>query len=130
LKDNVVECRRRLFELFDQEYSHQFKSAAKDRCREVVRYILECNIIWGDALTFNTVSNDPRPIVFAEWSFVEGDKLKRRDFAFQNLLNHESKNRDQLNFFDLEKEAFTPPVVKEYPLMDFLEIANACQPDV
>ncbi len=59
LPDNVRDCRRRLFEIFDVSYTRLFKAAVKDKCREAVRFILERNIIWGDALTLNTVGEKP-----------------------------------------------------------------------
>src|ERR1039457_3265575 len=72
LPDNVRDCRRRLFEVFDASYTRVFKDSAKDQCREAVRFILERNIVWGDALTLRTVDSQPRYIVFSEWSPVNG----------------------------------------------------------
>src|SRR3989344_5035443 len=50
LKDNVQECRKRLFDIFDKKYTGIFGGRAKDECRNAARFILERNIIWGDAL--------------------------------------------------------------------------------
>src|SRR6266571_116565 len=50
LEDNVLECRLRLFDIFEQQYIRIFKEAAKDECLKAVKYIFERNIIWGDAL--------------------------------------------------------------------------------
>src|ERR1700676_910522 len=55
LPDNVREGRRRLFEIFDSIYMRLFKCSGKEACREAVTFILERNIIWGDALPLNTV---------------------------------------------------------------------------
>jgi hypothetical protein len=82
LPDNVRDCRQRLYEIFDTVYARLFKCAVKDKCREAVRFILERNIIWGDALTLKTVGENPGYIVFSEWSPVNGSMLKRRDFTF------------------------------------------------
>src|SRR5580692_11786812 len=41
LPDNVRDCRRRLFEIFDANYRRLFKATAKDKCREAVRFVLE-----------------------------------------------------------------------------------------
>ena len=49
--------------------------------------ILERNIIRGDALSLKTVGDNPQPIVFSEWSLVNGSMLKRRDFTFHGLLD-------------------------------------------
>ena len=66
LEDNVRECRRRLFEIFDRQTTARFRAKAREKCRETARYILERNIIWGDALTLKTVSDSPHPITFSE----------------------------------------------------------------
>src|SRR3989338_1831439 len=50
LEDNVVECRNRLFDIFDQKYTSLFKEGVKEECRDAVKHILEKNIIWGNAL--------------------------------------------------------------------------------
>jgi len=59
LKDNLVECRKRLFKIFDQQYSSLFKQRTKEECRNAVQFILEKNIIQGDALTLKTVGDNP-----------------------------------------------------------------------
>jgi hypothetical protein len=123
LPDNVLACRRRLFAIFDASYTRLFRAAAKDKCREAVRYILEPNIIWGDALTLRTVDKERRHIVFAEWSPVNGSMLKRRDFTFHGLLEHEEMRELPL-FSDLGESVFIPKPEREYPPVHFLEIAR------
>jgi len=86
LEDNVAVCRERLFDIFEQQYNSLFKVTATDDCRMAVKYLPECNVIWGDALTLKTVGEKPQPIVFSEWSPVNGSMLKRRDFTFHELL--------------------------------------------
>src|SRR5256885_9450856 len=108
LPDNVRDCRRRLFEVLDTTYTRLFKAAAKDQCRDAVRFILERNIIWGDALTLNTVGETPGHIVFSEWSPVTGSMLTRRDFTFNQLLRHEGAVQAPL-FPGLESEEQLPP---------------------
>ncbi len=140
LPDNVRDCRRRLFEVFETNYTSLFKASAKDGCREAVRFILERNIILGDALTLKTVGEKPGHIVFSEWSPVNGSMLKRRDFTFSELLRHEEtrqillfpgleKERDeQLPLFsDLGEDVFIPKPEKEYPPIHFMEIARVGQ---
>src|SRR3989338_6336986 len=75
LEDNVVECRKRLFNIFDQRYTGIYKETAKEECRNAAKYILERNIIWGNALDLKTVEENPQPIVFPEWSPVNGSML-------------------------------------------------------
>jgi hypothetical protein len=126
LPDNVRDCRQRLFEIFDTVYARLFKGVVKDKCREAVRFILEQNIIWGDALTLKTVSEDPGYIVFSEWSPVNGSMLKRRDFTFHGLLAHERRKELPL-FSDLGDDVFVPTPEKEYPPVHFMEIAHVQQ---
>ncbi len=124
LQDNVEECRKRLFGIFEWKYSGIFKKTAKNDCRNSVKYILEQNIVWGDALTLKTVEDKPMFITFSEWSLVNGSKIKRRDFTFHGLLAHEIMLELPL-FSDTGEDVFIPKPEKEYPLIHFLEVANA-----
>ncbi|MCL6583896.1 MAG: SAM-dependent methyltransferase [bacterium] len=125
LADNVEECRQQLFELFDAAYSRLFKTKAKKQCRQAARYILRRNIVHGDAISLKTVGENPRPIIFSEWSLVNGGLLiKRRDFAFYELVNC-SETRKLPILSDLGEEAFIPEPIKDYPPVDFLEVPNA-----
>ena len=124
LEDNVQECRKRLFDIVDQRYSMLFKKTAKDQFREAVRFILERNILWGDALTLKTVGEKPEYIVFSEWSLVNGSMLKRRDFTFHGLLANEGMKELPL-FSDLGEEVFIPKPEREFPPVHFWEIAHA-----
>ena len=121
LEDNVQECRKRLFEIFDARYTRLFKECAKNECRDSAMYILNRNIIHGDALDLKTVGNNPRPIMFSEWSPVNGSMLKRRDFMLSFLLD---KQHQLVLFSDENNEAYLNEPVKEYPLTHFLEVAN------
>lgn len=124
LEDNVQQCRHRLFVIFDLNYLRLFSSKTNDQCRESVRFILERNIVHGDAVTLKTVSEQPGHIVFSEWSPVNGSFLKRRDFTFHSLLEHESMKELPL-LSDLGEDVFIPTPEKEYPLTHFLEVADA-----
>lgn len=135
LEDNVAECRKRLLEVFDEAYTRLFKKTAREECRAAVRYILQRNVVWGDALTLQTVGESPQPIVFSEWSPVNGSMLKRRDFAFHELLPGEEQKELPLLAdlepplrSDLGERAFIPSPVKEFPLIHFLRVADADQP--
>lgn len=126
LEDNVQQCRHRLFGIFDLSYLRLFKNKTNDNCRESVHYILERNIIHGDALSLKTVGDNPKPIVFSEWSLVNGGMLKRRDFTFHGLLAHEAIKETPL-FSDLGEDVFIPTPEKEYPPVHFMEIAHVKQ---
>jgi SAM-dependent methyltransferase len=138
LRDNVQACRQRLCHIFDEAYQRLFSGNTKDVCRDATRFILERNIIWGDALTLKTVGDQPAYIVFSEWSPINGNLLKRRDFTFLALLRHEEtreallfpdldkKSAEQMPLFsDLGEDVFIPTPVKEFPPTHFMEVAHA-----
>lgn len=124
LQDNVHQCRQRLFDIFGSNYTRLFKNEAKDKCMKAVRYILKHNIIWGDALTLKTIGDKPQYIVFSEWSPVNSNMIKRRDFTFHGLLNYEG-TRELPLFSDLGEDVFIPTPEKEYPITNFTEVADA-----
>ncbi|GAP07851.1 hypothetical protein ATHL_02740 [Anaerolinea thermolimosa] len=130
LEDNAAECRQRLYQTFDTFYTARFGAKTRSACRETVRYILKRNIIHGDALSLKTVGEHPQPIVFSEWSLVHGSLMKRRDFAFHELLQVKEKTDSLLEVnktlvSDRGEKVFIPEPVKDYPPEHFLEIAHA-----
>ncbi len=130
LPDNAEECRQRLYQMFDEFYTDLFGAKAKTACRAAVRYILSRNIVHGDALTLQTVGAGSQPIVFSEWSLVNGSLFKRRDFAFHELLRGTETGNSlfethQTLISDKGEGVFIPEPVEEYPPVHFLEIAHA-----
>ena len=59
LEDNAEECRQRLFDIWDKEYTANAKSQANEQCREAVQFILRKNILCGDALTMLQADGSP-----------------------------------------------------------------------
>ncbi|MFO7974462.1 MAG: SAM-dependent DNA methyltransferase, partial [Candidatus Hydrogenedentota bacterium] len=105
LEDNVSECRKRLFTFFDAEYTSLYKAKTKLECRKAVRFILDRNIIHGNALTLKTEGEQPEPIVFSRWKLVGGRKIKRHDYAFHDLTPPESE--EALPLFEEQCGVFT-----------------------
>jgi SAM-dependent methyltransferase len=122
LEDNVAECRRRLFAIVEKHCKNLFN----EEFLRAIRFVLERNIIHGDALSLQTVGDQPRSIVFAEWSLVNGSMIKRRDFEFHELLSFAGMRGEPL-FSDLGEEAFFPEPVKDYPLTHYLKLADATE---
>lgn len=91
MSDNVVDCKVRLFDIWKEKYDAVCKKSATEKAEKVAEYILNKNIICGNTLTMMLVDkkcNDTKKyITFSEWSFVMGDKVKRRDFRLDQLLN-------------------------------------------
>lgn len=122
LEDNVVECRQRLLSIVEKHS----KTLFNDEFLRTIRFVLERNIIHGDALSFKTVADPPQPIVFSEWSLVNGSMVKRRDFEFHELFSFAGMRGEPL-FSDLGEEAFFPEPVKDYPLTHYLKLADATE---
>jgi len=125
LEDNVKLCRKRLFTIFDELYTALYKKRSKDTERETIRFMLDRNVLWGDALSLKTVEKQPKPIVFSEWSLVRGSMIKRRDFSFEELMPGNNGNANlfrQAEISDLGTPAFIPSPVQEYPLTHFLSL--------
>ena len=136
LEDNAEECRQRLFEIWNKEYTANAKAQANEQCREAVRFILSKNILCGDALTM--LQTDGSPIVFAEWSLVTGNQMKRRDFRLDVLLKEnpddelyesqmslfgfDSANNEDNWMIDPETKDPVPKPIKEYPLTDYRRV--------
>lgn len=119
-EDNAIECRERLFTIFDEKYVSLFKEKCKEECRRSVKYLLSRNILWGDALDFtNPVTKEP--IIFSEWSAVNATQLKRRDFVFKFLV----EKTHQFSLFNDEGEAAAiDEPIKDYPLVHFLKLGE------
>jgi SAM-dependent methyltransferase len=120
-EDNVLECRNRLCNYFTTQYIDHFGLFPNDDLPNTVKYILDRNIVWGDALTLQTVSETPRPIVFSEWSLLMGGMVKRRDFSFFELL-YQSENNSMPLFSDTGEDVFIPEPEKEFPPVHYLKI--------
>ena len=126
LPDNAAECRARLFALWDKAYTANNRKYANDRCRASVRFILEKNILCGDALTLTR--SDGTPIIFAEWSLVTGSLLKRRDFALDSLMDNRSAQVTMGTAgweYDPEIDAIIAAPLQEYPLCDYRNLQEA-----
>ena len=120
LQDNAIECRDRLFEIFDRVYTSLYKTDCKEDCKTSVTFILKRNILWGDALDF-TNPETKEPIVFSEWSAINGGMIKRRDYVFKFLV----KQTHQFSLFNDEgNPAAIDEPIRDYPITHFLKIAG------
>lgn len=141
LPDNVEECQMRLYGIWNDAYSKSCKKACNDACRTTAHFILKRNILCGDALTLK--QNDGTPIVFSEWSWVGGGRVKRRDYRLDVLMmenkdpsSYDSNNM-QLSLFAEEVSGAenwmidpltgqsTPAPIAEYPLMHYTRLQEA-----
>ena len=131
LADNVGECRERLFRIVEKDARSNIKGSIEPAFLDAVRYVLEKNILCGDALTLRDASG--APIAFAEWSMLGGDLVKRRDFLLSELLEGNVEKNEQASLFgealmrwdfDEETRAYLPAPVREYPPVDYREVGR------
>lgn len=120
-EDNVIQCRTRLFNYFNEQYTKLYGKNCSQECRNSIRFVLELNIVWGNTLTMKAEDTE-EPLVFSEWSAVNGSMLKRRDYLFAHLINHQSDgNSNHRSYSSLEQNIVVHPV-QEFPLMHFLRL--------
>ncbi len=138
LMDNADACRKRLFEIFSTEYTKACKNQINVAFLSAVQAVISTNILCGNALSMKMVDaeqNDTEePIIFSEWTLAMGNKVKRRDFRLDELLEGQ---RQQMTLFgasgsntcdwefDEEIQAYIPLPIREFPLMDIYQIGAA-----
>ena len=120
--DNVAECRERLISTIAEWYNatHLDGRELNGELLDTVAFILQRNILWGDALTLCTPDDNKDPIIFSEWGFI-GNMVKRRDYTLDMLLRPRSFEGDNL-FSDLGDEVFIPEPCAEFSPVNYLKI--------
>ncbi len=135
LFDSVLACRKRLFEVFLAEYGKICKNQISNVFVDSIKTVINMNILCGNALSMKMVDieqNDiDKPIIFSEWTLVTGNKVKRRDFRLDELLEG---HRQQMSLFGLsgsaasdwefdeDLQAYIPSPIREFPLIDIYQI--------
>lgn len=109
-KDNVSKCRRRMLTIVEDQYTGIFKKSPRNEWSNAIKYILDKNIVWGDALTLRQADDRAKPIVFSEWAPLKGGLVKRRDFTFEDIMPEEG-----MMFFG---------PLREYPVSPLVNIPN------
>ena len=101
--------------------------------------MLTRNILNGDALTLRQVKaageDTDKPIIFSEWSLITGNKVKRRDFRLDEMLEG-SADQQQFSLFgasgtptsewevDEETGAMIPKPMQEFAITSLYEVQN------
>ena len=127
LEDNTKECKERLFSIFSKKYLKLFGTNCKMEYLKSIKFILNRNILWGDALDF-TNPLTKKPIVFTEWKMVNGNYLKRRDYIFKFLV--EKSHQFAIEFNDEGQPGVIDEPVKDYPIIDFLKLAQISESQI
>lgn len=130
LLDNVQACQQRLLERIEGEYSQLYKRKVRVGFLDSIRFVLSKNIIWGDALSLTRCDETKGPIVFSEWSPVNGSLIKRKDFAFHELLPEDddsptlfATSKKRLKS-DTGQSVFLPTPIQEFPPVHFLKLPH------
>lgn len=116
LQDNAEECRQNLLDIF----CNYLKITDGDDWQKAARFVVEANIVQGDALDMS--EQNGAPIIFAEWAYLTKGKFSRRDFSFDSLTQRSSLEGTLFADFE-EHEVFIP--VKEYKPMTVKDLASA-----
>ena len=123
LQDNANLARDRLFKRFLEVYEKFFKKNLNKNLIKSIKFIIDKNIIHGDALTLKQV-NSNNPVTFSEWAIINR-KLKRRDFTLADLIAYAPFEKDTL-FSDMGEEVIIPEPIKDYALVNFDEAHETC----
>lgn len=141
LQDNVEECQLRLYGIWNEAYAKACKKECNDQCRDTAMFVLRRNILCGNALTLK--DDNGKPIIFSEWSWIGGGRVKRRDFRLDVLMmenkdpNSYDDNNLQLSLFadeaigsanwmvDPLTGKSTPAPIAEYPPTHYTRLQEA-----
>ena len=126
LKDNVKDCRKRLYAIFQAHYKSLYGKKIKEAVSKSAKAIIARNILWGDALSLKTPDEKADPIVFSEWSrpFNES-RIKRHDYYFHELTPQEKRDLFSEEIIsDQGIEGFIPRPIKSYPLTHISKVGE------
>lgn len=100
MDDTAKISRKRLFEIFEEEYRKLFVDSVQDKILQAANFILQKNIIIGDTLKMKTTNG--KPIVFTEWLFSK-DKVVRKEFEMRTMIDfYKDKECSQGDLFSQE----------------------------
>lgn len=122
LEDNIEECRNRLIEIFTKDYETIFKNNLNKKFVDALKFILDKNIVCGDALTMKDKKS--KALIFSEWSMPYNDaRIKRKEYSFKDIFSP-----TLLWSFTTESDAgeriILPNVFKDHPLINYMELSN------
>lgn len=97
LTDNLIIAKQNLVEVLIEHYQNFYQKELSNNTDlyKSARYIIDNNIVQGNALTY--LNNSNNLIVFSEWE-KRGDKVKQSQFTFKSLVD------DNFNSFDINRQ--------------------------
>ena len=79
-KKNIEECRLRFFVTFESEYKKIFKKTPNQDFTNLIRQIINCNIVQGDLI------NGTSKILINEYSALDGMKINLKTYNYEDLI--------------------------------------------
>ena len=119
LNDNIIKLNERLLKIFIDNYVSHFGEINTSFLKSL-KHILKKNLIFGDALSYK-IPKTNNSIIFSEWSLVNIDYVKRRDFTFKDIIAYKPIDGPNL-FSDLGENAFIPTPIKDHSLKHYLKL--------
>ena len=121
LADNAETCRDRLFKIWNKAYKSVSKSDLNEDTQKSAQFILERNIVCGNALSLMKVDENGNdtdcPIVFSEWAFVRGNTMQRKDYTFEDLMRiggETSSEKEPVSLFENPNPNDEGKLLKQY----------------
>lgn len=125
MPDNAQECRDRLFNIWKESHDKNVGNSSMEGVEDAARYIINTNILCGDALTL--LQNNGQPIIFAEWNIVHEGLIKRRDFELATILLMKERGKQGDLFgsseeFDSTIGEYLPQPLREYKPIQYWRV--------
>lgn len=90
LIDNVISCRQHLYDIWHDAFVQNCKIEPDKDLSDAVVFILTRNILCGNTLSMKQVNEKAQdidlPIIVAEWGFVMGSQMQRKDYRYDVLV--------------------------------------------
>ena len=127
LEDNLIECRKRLYDILVKDYESKYSKIQEDFIN-TIEYLLRTNILHGDALSLK--QNNGEPIVFPQWAFINNNLVQRHDFVYEYLMPSEAESENLLSeeergsyvYSETGERKFFPKSFKLYAPTHFLKL--------
>jgi len=133
LEDNAEQCALNLLQIFTKFYNEIFPDTQNDEVVETIQFLISRNIIQGNALSYRrcklSCGNDCKtcePIIFSEWTPDENSQFRRKDFAYESMVNADKMRRSSKNLlFDGIFSTEEYGLVKKYKSVNYKQIRYA-----
>lgn len=121
LEDNAEQCTMNIMRVFLKFYDKNFPDTQDDEIIKAIQFLISRNVIQGNALTYR--KTDGELIIISEWTALEKQEFKRKDFTFEGIVtaNEIKKKVENSLFVNLENET-EHGLVKEYKPVNWKNI--------